>query len=151
MSGDGTNIRGNVGAERDFVGRDSTSGNSGKGIQQVSVDLHNLSDRDLNEIVRMVPRLNEAMFGDGFRWVGVVKKLDELSNELKQIPTKGEVEAMLQPLLHPLIRRVEQLEKRYARPDNQNRIMMVVVLSGFILITSMVGWIVWILANGGAL
>ena len=69
-------------------GEDGENLASGKGIQQVHIDLGNKSASEIAEIMRMVPRLTNAVFGDGYNWIGVVDDLRALKKEVQTLTSR---------------------------------------------------------------
>ena len=122
----------------------------GKGIQQVNVELHDLNAKDA-EIVRIVTRLNIAMFGDNFRERGIVRQLDEMDAELKKLATRDEVKNLITQAVAPIERRVNNMEDIFGRlPKNDlNRNMLISISIGVVFIAIALVFIIVLISNGG--
>lgn len=138
-TGGGGAIGGDASIGRDFSGRDSS-----KGFQQVSIDLRNLSDRDMAEIVRMVPRLNEVIFGDGYKWVGLVKHIEDIARQLNLLATREEVEKLAIRL-----ERIEHDISRKPSTDYDQRVMIGLMIAVCVMALA-IAYGAYILANGAA-
>lgn len=119
-------IAGNDLVDSNF-GEDGQNLASGKGIQQVHIDLGSKSPQEIAEILRMVPRLSNAVFGDGYHWVGVVDDLRDLKKEVRSLIAKVQT---LEPNVSVL---KEQLEER-SETSKQMRLLLWVVLIGIVFL-----------------
>lgn len=119
-------IAGNDLVDSNF-GEDGQNLASGKGIQQVHIDLGSKSPQEIAEILRMVPRLSNAVFGDGYHWVGVVDDLRDLKKEVRSLIAK------VQTLEQNVSVLKEQLEER-SETSKQMRLLLWVVLIGIVFL-----------------
>lgn len=119
-------IAGNDLVDSNF-GEDGQNLASGKGIQQVHIDLGSKSPQEIAEILRMVPRLSNAVFGDGYNWVGVVDDLRDLKKEVRSLIAK------VQTLEQNVSVLKEQLEER-SETSKQMRLLLWVVLIGIVFL-----------------
>lgn len=113
-------IAGNDLVDSNF-GEDGQNLASGKEIQQVHIDLGSKSPQEIAEILRMVPRLSNAVFGDGYNWVGVVDDERDLKKEVRSLIAK------VQTLEQNVSVLKEQLEER-SETSKQMRLLLWVVL-----------------------
>lgn len=67
------------------LGKEAGANAVGKDIQHVSV---NLGDRSPQEAAAILRQLNQAVFGDGLGWDGVVRQLRELQREVERLATQ---------------------------------------------------------------
>lgn len=119
-------IAGNDLVDSNF-GEDGQNLASGKGIQQVHIDLGSKSPQEIAEILHMVPRLRKAVFGDGYNWVGVVDDLRDLKKEVRSLIAK------VQTLEQNVSVLKEQLEER-SEISKQMRLLLWVVLIGIVFL-----------------
>lgn len=119
-------IAGNDLVDSNF-GEDGQNLASGKGIQQVHIDLGSKSPQEIAEILRMVPRLSNAVFGDGYNWVGVVDDERDLKKEVRSLIAK------VQTLEQNVSVLKEQLEER-SETSKQMRLLLWVVLIGIVFL-----------------
>ena len=119
-------IAGNDLVDSNF-GEDGQNLASGKGIQQVHIDLGSESPQEIAEILRMVPRLSNAVFGDGYNWVGVVDDERDLKKEVRSLIAK------VQTLEQNVSVLKEQLEER-SETSKQMRLLLWVVLIGIVFL-----------------
>lgn len=119
-------IAGNDLVDSNF-GEDGQNLASGKGIQQVHIDLGSKSPQEIAEILRMVPLLSNAVFGDGYNWVGVVDDERDLKKEVRSLIAK------VQTLEQNVSVLKEQLEER-SETSKQMRLLLWVVLIGIVFL-----------------
>lgn len=119
-------IAGNDLVDSNF-GEDGQNLASGKGIQQVHIDLGSKSPQEIAEILHMVPRLSNAVFGDGYNWVGVVDDERDLKKEVRSLIAK------VQTLEQNVSVLKEQLEER-SETSKQMRLLLWVVLIGIVFL-----------------
>jgi hypothetical protein len=117
----------------------------GKGNQQVSIDLRNVGERDIADIVRMVPRLNEVLFGDGYKWAGIVRKLEDLSEKVERLATREEVNAMAKALSD----RIAPLEDaRRRKPIAYDQSVLIGLMVAVLLMALAIAYGAYVLGNG---
>jgi hypothetical protein len=93
----------------------------GKGIQQVHIDLGSKTPSEIAEILRMVPRLSNAVFGDGYNWVGVVDDLRDLKKEVKALVSKMQT-------LENTVAVLQEQSARRIETSQQTRLLLWVIL-----------------------
>lgn len=125
---------------------DSIDGRLGDGVrgsavgkdisnQNVRIDLGSRTPQELQRVVDIV-------LGDGFRWDGIVKEIQRVEESLtKQMSTMEQ----------KLERRIEGLESKMGRTPQADldRWFLVAIMAGIFVLTIVVAWGVYVLANGG--
>lgn len=104
----------------------------GKGLQQVHIDLGNKSPDEIAAILRLVPRLNQVIFGDGYG-PSIVRDLEEIKRNQAALDAKMKaLEANMEVI------REETSDRKEA--GNQMRFFLFVTMVGVILLVVLQLW-----------
>lgn len=122
------------------IGEHGDGNAAGKGIQQLSV---NLGDRSPQETAEILRELNRAVFGDGYRWDGIVRELRKLEERIAALTTK----------INTVEQKLVTLESRISRIPNAdiNQKYLRAILVLLVIISLIIAWAVIEYANGGPL
>ena len=129
---------------RDGIVSDMGSGGSGNAVgkditsQNVRIDFGDIDPRDLQRIARIV-------LGDGLSWDGIVQELRKMEQSLTQ---------SMHSMEQRLEERIENIERKIDRrplmdSPRLTQVLLFAIMAGLFVMTIVVAWGVYVLANGG--